>query len=74
MADGVRKIEIGHQNTSGSQHAATHNEHHHEWLGGLDKTGVTLDNEDGDSNKCGRKITQQCQEQKQGLAQYESDH
>ena len=32
MADSVREIEIGHQNTGGTQHATTHNEHHHEGL------------------------------------------
>ena len=36
LADSVREVEIRHQDAGGSQHAATNNEHHHEWLGSFD--------------------------------------
>ena len=71
VADCVREIKIRHQDAGRSQHAASHNEHHHQRLGSLDQTSVALDNEDGDCNERPREVTQQRQEQEQGLAQYD---
>ena len=36
LTDCIRKIKIGHQDAGGTQHAASHNEHHHEWLRSFD--------------------------------------
>ena len=59
LTDSVGEVEIRHQDAGGSQHAASHNEHHHEWLRRLDQTGVTLDDEDRERNESPREETQQ---------------
>ena len=36
VADSAGEVKIGHQDAGGTQHAASHNEHHHQRLGSLD--------------------------------------